>query len=117
MKPEAAQRGRRTRCVLERVFDVVYAELVLDCEDSNYVETQGVEVGVTVGEVVFRETAEGGLFTCCHGFHGVTEAGTAAQFYFNEDEGVIFAHDQVDLPSACPVVALDEIVAATGQVA
>jgi CRISPR-associated endonuclease/helicase Cas3 len=35
----------------------------------------------------------------------------------NEDERVLLAHDQVDLPAPCPVVALDECVAVLDQVA
>src|SRR5215218_6556613 len=35
----------------------------------------------------------------------------------NQDERVLLAHDQVDLPAPCPVVALDECVAVLDQVA
>ncbi len=35
----------------------------------------------------------------------------------NQDERVILAHYQVDLPAPCPVVALDECVTVLDQVA
>jgi hypothetical protein len=35
----------------------------------------------------------------------------------NQDERDLLAHDQVDLPAPCPVVALDECVAVLDQVA
>jgi hypothetical protein len=35
----------------------------------------------------------------------------------NQDEGLIFAHYQVDLPAPCPVIALDECVTVLDQVA
>jgi hypothetical protein len=35
----------------------------------------------------------------------------------NQDEGLIFAHYQVDLPAPSPVIALDECVTVLDQVA
>ena len=66
---------------------------------------------------MFCEPADGGLFVPCYGFEWVAEVRCAAEFYFNEDEGVAFADDEVDLAPACPVVAFDERVAPSGQVA
>jgi hypothetical protein len=34
-----------------------------------------------------------------------------------DNEGLIFAHYQVDLPAPCPVIALDECVTVLDQVA
>jgi hypothetical protein len=51
------------------------------------------------------------------GLEWVSEAGTAPQFDLDEDEGLIFAHYQVDLPAPCPVIALDECVTVLDQVA
>jgi hypothetical protein len=95
---------------------VVYAELVLVCEYPNDVESQGVEVRVPVGKILLGEGTEGLLFAGSDGFQRVAEAGSAPQFHFHEDEDVVLAQDQVDLPVARPVVALDELVAAPGQV-
>ena len=50
------------------------------------------------------------------GFQRVTEAGTAPQLHFDEDEDAFLAQDQVYLPVARPVVTFDELVAAPGQV-
>jgi len=103
--------------VLERVLDVANAQPVISDEDADHVEPQGIETRVAVGEVLHGELAEGGLFAVRDGFEWVAVSGSAAQFYFDEDEGVFFADDQVDLPAPRPVVALDEVVATPGQVA
>ncbi|HEX2742148.1 MAG TPA: hypothetical protein VHM69_17045, partial [Rubrobacter sp.] len=50
------------------------------------------------------------------GFQRVTEADPASKFHFYEDEEFVFAQYQVELTVARPVVALDELVAAAGQV-
>jgi hypothetical protein len=52
----------------------------------------------------------------CDGLQRVAEACTAPQFDFHEDKEIVFAKDQVDLPVASSVVALDELVAAPGEV-
>jgi hypothetical protein len=96
---------------------VVYAKLVLACEYPHDVESQRVELRITVGEVLFGEGAEHLLFAGGDGFQRVAEACTASQLHFHEDEGVVFAQDQVDLPVARPVVAFDELVAAPGEIA
>jgi hypothetical protein len=103
--------------VLERVLDVTDAKPVLSDEDADLVESQGVEMWVAVGEVLHGELAEGGLFAGRDGFEWVAVGGPTARFDFDEYEGVFIADDQVDLPAPRPVVALDEVVAAPGQVA
>jgi hypothetical protein len=102
---------------LESVLYVIYAQFASAGEDSDHVETQGVEVWLVVGEVLLGEAAEDLLFTRGYGFEGVSEAGRTAEFHFYEDERVIVADDQVDLTAASPVVARDEPVAAPGQIA
>jgi hypothetical protein len=94
----------------------VYAEFVLACEYPDYVESQGIEVRVAVGKVLLGEGAEGGLFVWGNGFQRISESRTAPQLHFHEDEDVVFAQDQVDLPVARPVVAFDELIAAPGEV-
>jgi hypothetical protein len=96
---------------------VVYANLVGADEDPDHVEAQGVEIRVSVGEVLHGEGADVTLFASSYSFERVSEAGPAAQFHLDEDEGVVFAYDQVDLPVARPVVAVDEGVSPAGQVA
>jgi hypothetical protein len=44
------------------------------------------------------------------GLEWVSEAGPAPQLHFDEDEGIVMADDQVDLPTTCPVIALDKRV-------
>ena len=70
-----------------------------------------------VGEVPFGEVVEGGLFAGRYGFERVAECGSPAQLYLDEDEGGSFADDEIYLPPARPVVALDEPVAAPREVA
>jgi hypothetical protein len=102
---------------LEGVLYVIYARPVVAGQDSDHVEAQGFEVWLVDGEVLFCEGAKGPLFTWGYGFQGVAEARSAAEFHFYEDEDPFFTDDQVDLPAASPVVALDQPVAAPGQVA
>ena len=95
---------------------MAYANLVVADEDSDHVEAQDVEIWGAVGEVLYGEGAKSSLFAEGYRFERVAEAGSAAQFYLDEDDGVVFAYDQVDLPVTRPVVAFDESVAAAGQV-
>ncbi len=108
---------RTTGRVLERVFHVANAQALPSGENADNVEAEGVEVGVALGEVLYGERAKGGLLARCHGFQRISEAGPAPQLDLDEDEGVFRADYQVDLPAARPVVALDQPVAAPGQVA
>jgi hypothetical protein len=101
---------------LESILHVVYAELVLACEYPHDVESQGVEVRVLFGKVLLGEGTEGPLFAGGDGFQRVAEAGSAPQFHFDEDEDVVLAQDQIDLPVTRPVVAFDELVASPGQI-
>lgn len=101
---------------LEGILDVAHADLVPVGEYADDIESQGVEVRVIVGEVLLSETTQGGLFMGRDGFQRVTEADPASKFHFDEDEDFVLEEDQVDLPIARPVVALDKLVAAAGQV-
>ena len=103
--------------MLERVFYVANAHPVPAGENADHVEAYGIEVRFAVGEVSFGEMAQGRLFAWCHGLERVSESGPPAQFHLDEDEGAPIAKYQIDLPTARPVVALDEPVAAPGQVA
>ena len=51
------------------------------------------------------------------GLERVTEARPAPQLYLDEDDGVVLAHYQVDLPAPGPVVARDELVTVPDQIA
>jgi hypothetical protein len=115
--PRRIEGSRFPRNALECVQYVAYASLVGAGEDADYVEAQGVEVWVAVGEILGGERADGTLFAWGYGFERIPESGSAAQFHLHEDEGVVFADDQVDLPVAGPVVAFDEGVSPAGKVA
>jgi hypothetical protein len=49
------------------------------------------------------------------GLQWISEAGTAPQFDLDEDDEIILAHYQVDLPAPGPVVTLDECVPVLDQ--
>ena len=101
----------------ERVLDVMYTDLGPVGEDADHVEPQGFEVWPSGVEVVFGYGAQGILLAGGDGFQWVSEAGPAPQLDFHEDEGVVFAHYQVDLPAPGPVVTLEECVTVLDQVA
>jgi hypothetical protein len=89
---------------------VVYAKLVLACEYPHDVESQRVELRITVGEVLFGEGAEHLLLAGGDGFQRVAEACTASQLHFHEDEGV---GSKVQTPSA-PELAFQAFLAQDG---
>jgi predicted ATPase len=101
----------------ERVLDVMYADLGPVGEDSDHVEAQGVEGWSSGVEVVLGDGTQGALLVGGDGLERVSEAGPAPEFYLDEDDGVVLAHDQVDLPTPAPVVALEECVTPLAQVA
>jgi hypothetical protein len=68
-------------------------------------------------EVVFGHRADGILLAVGNGFEWVTEGGLAPQLDFHEDEYVVLADYQVDLPAPCSVVALEKRVTVLDQVA
>ena len=86
-------------------------------EDADHVESQGVVVWASSVEVVFGDGAQGALLAGGDGFERVSVAGSAPQLDLDEDEGVILADYQVDLPAPRPVVALDKLVTVPDQVA
>ena len=57
------------------------------------------------------------LFAGGYSLQWISEAGTAPQLDLHEDEGVVLAHYQVDLPSPSSVIALHERVTVLDQVA
>jgi len=79
-------------------------------EDTDHVESQGVEARFSGVEVVLGDGAQGLLLAGGDGLEWVSEAGPAPQLHFDEDEGIVMADDQVDLPTTCPVIALDKRV-------
>jgi hypothetical protein len=87
-------------------------------EYPDHVEAQGIEEGWSpIDEVLSGQGADGGLFAGGDGFEWMPEAGSPAQFHFDEDEGVPVAQDQVQLSVTGPVVALEEVVSPLRQVA
>jgi len=86
-------------------------------EDSDHVEPQCIEVRFSGIEVMLGDGAQGALLAGCDGFERVSVAGSAPQLDLDEDEGVVLAHYQVDLPAPGPVVAIDEWVPVLDQVA
>jgi hypothetical protein len=67
-------------------------------------------------EIVFGYGAQGVLLAVGDGFQWVSEAGPAPQFDLHEDEYVVLAHYQVDLPAPGPVVTLEEGVTVLEQI-
>ncbi len=95
----------------------MYADLGPVGEDSDHVEPQGVELWFSGVEVVFGYGAEGVLLAVGDGFQWVSVAGPAPQLDLHEDECVVLAHYQVDLPAPCSVVALEKCVTVLNQIA
>jgi hypothetical protein len=96
---------------------MIYADLGAVGQDADHVEAQGVEMWFSGVEVVFGYGAQRLLLAGGDGLQRVSEAGTAPQFDFHEDECVVLADYKVDLASPGPVVALDEGVTVLDQVA
>ena len=61
--------------------------------------------------------ADGVLFSGRYGLQGGAVGGAAAKLHLDDHECVFVARDQVELPAAGAVVALDDLVAFTGEVA
>src|SRR5215211_2241886 len=93
------------------------ADLGLVGEDSDHVEPQGFEVWLSGVEVVFGYVAEGVLLTEGNGFQWVSEPGPAPQLDLHEDECVVLAHYQVDLPAPRSVVTRLRTSRAQDQIA
>jgi hypothetical protein len=70
---------------------VDYPGCAFSDEYPDHIEAQGVEGGFSLGEVPFGQGADGGLFARGDRLERISEAQSAAQFHFGEDEGVIFA--------------------------
>jgi hypothetical protein len=102
---------------LKCVLDVMHPDLGSVGKDADHVEPQGLEVWFSGVEVVFGYESQGVLLAGGYCFEWVSEAGPAPQLDFDEDQGVVLAHYQVDLPAPGSVVALDECVTVLDQVA
>jgi len=100
----------------ERVLDVTYADFGPVGQDTYHVEPQSVIMRFSGVEEVSGDGAQRVLFAGGDGLEWVSEASSAPQFHFDEDERFVLAHDQVDLPSPRPVVALDQRVTEPDQV-
>ena len=96
---------------------MTYADLGPVGQDADHVEAQGVEGWFSGVEVVFGYGADGALLVVGDGFQGISVAGRAPQLYLDENEGVVFANYQVDLPAPGSVVALEERVTVLDQIA
>src|SRR5918992_617049 len=70
----------------ESILDMMYADLGAVGQDADHVEPQGVEMWFSSVEVVFGYGAQGLLLAGGDGLQRVSEAGTAPQFHFHEDE-------------------------------
>lgn len=93
-----------------------YARFAAGREDSDHVETRGIESRLSLRQVLPGEGAYGGLLARGDGVERVSVACPPSQFDLNEDEGRSLAEDEIQLPVAGPVVALDQLVATVGQV-
>jgi hypothetical protein len=61
-------------------------------EYPDYVEAQGIEEAWSpLEEVLSSQGADGGLLAGGNGFEWMPEAGSPAQFHFDEDEGISVA--------------------------
>ena len=85
-------------------------------EYADNVEAHRVEVRLSHGEVPFGKCAYCGLLAGGDGLERVPEGHSAAKFYFDEDECILVAQDQVQLPEAGPVITFDESVPSPRQV-
>jgi hypothetical protein len=70
----------------ESILDMMYAHLGAVSQDTDHIEPQGVEMWFSGVEVVFGYGAQGLLLAGGDGLQRVSEAGTAPQFHFHEDE-------------------------------
>ena len=86
-------------------------------EYADHVEAQRIEVRALPGEILFGKRADGGLLVGGDGFEWIPEAQSAAHLDLDEDEGILVAQDQIQLPVTGAVVALDELVSLLQQVA
>ncbi len=86
-------------------------------QDADHVEAQVVEIGVSLGEVLFGHEADCALFARRYGFQGGPVGGATTEFHLDYYEGVILARDQVQLAAPGAVVALDDLVALADQIA
>ncbi len=86
-------------------------------EDADHVEAQEVKIGGSLGQVLLGREADGVLFSGRYGLQGGAVGGAAAKLHLDDHECVFVARDQVELPAAGAVVALDDLVAFTGEVA
>lgn len=85
-------------------------------EDAHHIEAHRVEVRLLLGQEAFGEAPYYGLLARGDGVERVSVARSAAQLHLDEHERVCVAKDQVQLPEARAVVALDELVAFLRQV-
>jgi hypothetical protein len=88
----------------------------LSHEYAHHIEAHRVEVRLLLGQEAFGEAPNYGLLARGDGVERVSIARSAAQLHLDEHEGVCVAQDQVQLPEARAVVALDELVALLRQV-
>ena len=101
----------------EGVLEMLYADFGSVGEDTDHVKAQGVVLWSSGVEVGFGYGAQGVLFAGGDGLQWISEARTPPQLDLNEDEGVVLAHYQVDLPAPGSVVALEKFVTVLDQIA
>jgi len=82
-----------------------------------HVEAHGVEIRLVFGQVLFGQGAYGGLLAGGNGVEGIPVALPAPQLDLHKDDGVPLTEDEIQLPEAGAVVALDELVAVLPEVA
>ena len=102
---------------LECLLYVHYACSRSGNEDAYYVEAQGLEFWLVLGKVLFGEGANGGLLAGRYCFERVTVARGATELDLYEDEGLIVRDDEVYFATTLPVVACEEPVSTTEEVA
>ena len=87
-------------------------------EYPDHVEAQRLEEPRSpIEEVSLSQGADRGLFAGGDGFERMSESRSSTQPDLDEDESVSVPEDQVQLPVAGPVVALEEDVALSQEVA
>ncbi len=80
-------------------------------EYANDIEARLLELRLLFREILLGDSSYGCLFVFGDGFEWIAESRAAPELHLHENEGVTVTQDQVQLPVARPVVALDERIA------
>ena len=85
-------------------------------QDAHHVEAHLLADGAPLRQVLVGREPEPAALGRGHRLHRLPESRAPAQLDLDEDQGRAVLQDQVDLPAAGPVVALDEGVSQAAEV-